>query len=43
MYYQVYNNHELIFETTNEDLALQMVCNINESGGNAYLITDEDY
>lgn len=43
MYYQVYDNHELIFETTNDALALEMVCNINESGGNAYLTIDENY
>ena len=40
MTYRVYEDRELIFETTNEDLAFQMVCNINEDGGNAYVESD---
>lgn len=33
----VIENREVIFETDDEDLALDMVFNINEDGGNAYL------
>ena len=40
MNYRVYEGNEIVFETTNEELALQMVCNINEDGGNAYMDSD---
>lgn len=40
--FRVYEGSEVVFETTNEDVALQMVCNINEDGGNAYYDTDEE-
>lgn len=42
MNYRVYEGNEIVFETTNEELALQMVCNMNEAGGNAYYDTNEE-
>lgn len=43
MYYFVYDGHECIFETENDELAFQMASNINEDGGCAYVesIVDE--
>lgn len=42
MSYYVFEGNELIFETNNEDLAFDMIANIEEQGGFAYITTEEE-